>query len=62
MIDSFYIYSKANEIVKQTDTRNPMQIASDTGIMQRISGGTAHWLFRKMVLRDLWNSITRLFN
>lgn len=29
MIDSFYIYSKATEMVKQTGTRNPMKIASE---------------------------------
>ena len=37
MIDSFYIYSKATEMVKQTGTRNPMKIASEIGVMLRYS-------------------------
>ena len=36
-------------------------INSNTGIMQRIPGGTAHWLFRRLVLRDLGNSIRHWF-
>ena len=65
MIDSFYIYSKANEIVKQTDTRNPMQIASDTGIMLRYSDEldqllglyTYRWKHRIILLNDKMDDI-----
>lgn len=31
------------------------------GIMQRIPRGTAHWLFRKMVLKDIGQSIQAMF-
>lgn len=31
------------------------------GIMQRVPRGTAHWLFRGMVLRDMGDSLKRLF-
>lgn len=33
----------------------------NSGIMQRIPGGTSHWLFRKVVLQDIWESIRELF-
>lgn len=36
-------------------------INSNTGIMQRVSGGTAHWLFRKMVIQDLKYTFNRMF-
>lgn len=32
-----------------------------SGIMQRVPGGSAHWLFRKMVINDIWYSLTHLF-
>lgn len=32
-----------------------------SGIMQRVPGGSAHWLFRKMVIKDIWYSLTHLF-
>lgn len=32
-----------------------------SGIMQRIPGGTSHWLFRKVVLKDIWESVRELF-
>ena len=37
MIDSFFIYSKATDLVKQTGTNNPMKIASEIGVMLRYS-------------------------
>lgn len=60
MIDSFYIYSKANEIVKKSETRNPMRIASDLGILLRYSDGldrllglyTYRWKHRIILLND----------
>lgn len=33
LIDSLLIYSRANEAVEQAGTRNPLKIASDTGIL-----------------------------
>lgn len=30
---------------------------SRTGIMQRIAGGPAHWLFRKQVVCDIWDTL-----
>ena len=32
-----------------------------SGIMQRVPGGSAHWLFRKMVIQDIIYSLTHLF-
>lgn len=32
------------------------------GIMQRIKGGSAHWLFRKMVFKDIGRSVKELFS
>ena len=60
MIDSFYIYSKATEMVKQTGTRNPMKIASEIGVMLRYSEEldkllglyTYRWKHRIILLND----------
>ena len=41
--------------------RGPGKDYSVAGIMQRVPGGTAHWLFRRMVLRDLGTSIRNIF-
>lgn len=32
-----------------------------SGIMQRVPGGSAHWLFRKMVIKDILYTLTHLF-
>ncbi len=37
-------------------------IYTHNGIMQRIPGGPAHWLFRKQVIRDIETSIDRLLS
>lgn len=55
------MYDRQNRYNDSWRIRPIYAINSDTGIMQRISGGTAHWFFRKMVLKDLWNSITNIF-
>lgn len=31
------------------------------GLGAVVGGGVAHWLFRKMVLQDIWYSLTHLF-
>lgn len=76
MIDSFYIYSKATEMVKQTGTRNPMKIASEIGVMLRYSEEldkllglyTYRWKHRIILLNDKmeeimwheWSALTSL--
>ena len=72
MIDSFYIYSKATEMVKQTGTRNPMKIASEIGVMLRYSEEldkllglyTYRWKHRIILLNDKMEEIMAfvLFN
>lgn len=65
MIDSFYIYSKATEMVKQTGTRNPMKIASEIGVMLRYSEKldkllglyTYRWKHRIILLNDKMEEI-----
>lgn len=65
MIDSFYIYSKATDIVKQTGTHNPMKIASETGVMLRYSEEldkllglyTYRWKHRIILLNDKMDEI-----
>ena len=65
MIDSFYIYSKATEMVKQTGTRNPMKIASEIGVMLRYSDEldkllglyTYRWKHRIILLNDKMEEI-----
>ena len=65
MIDSFYIYSKATEMVKQTGTRNPMKIASEIGVMLRYSEDldkllglyTYRWKHRIILLNDKMEEI-----
>lgn len=65
MIDSFYIYSKATEMVKQTGTRNPMKIASEIGVMLRHSEEldkllglyTYRWKHRIILLNDKMEEI-----
>ena len=65
MIESFYIYSKATEMVKQTGTRNPMKIASEIGVMLRYSEEldkllglyTYRWKHRIILLNDKMEEI-----
>ena len=65
MIDSFYIYSKATDMVKQTGTRNPMKIASEIGVMLRYSEEldkllglyTYRWKHRIILLNDKMEEI-----
>ena len=65
MIDSFYIYSKANDIVKRTGTNNPMKIAPEIGILLRYSEEldkllglyTYRWKHRIILLNDKMDEI-----
>ena len=65
MIDSFYIYSKATDIVKQTGTHNPMKIASEIGVMLRYTEEldkllglyTYRWKHRIILLNDKMDEI-----
>lgn len=65
MIDSFYIYSKATDLVKQTGTNNPMKIASEIGVMLRYSDQldkllglyTYRWKHRIILLNDKMDEI-----
>lgn len=55
------MYDRQNRYNDSWRIRPIYAINSDTGIMQRVPGGTAHWLFRRMVLRDLGTSIRNIF-
>ena len=55
------LYDRQNRYNDSWRIRPIYAIKSDSGIMQRVSGGTAHWFFRDMVLRDLRTSIKRFF-
>lgn len=55
------MYDRQNRYNDSWRIRPIYAINSNTGIMQRISGGTAHWLFRSMVWRDLMTSIKCIF-
>lgn len=54
------MYDRQNRYNDSWRIRPIYAIHSDNGIMQRIPGGPAHWLFRKQVTRDMWTSIQRL--
>lgn len=56
------MYDRQNRYNDSWRIRPIYAINSDTGIMQRVSGGTAHWLFRKMVWDDLMFSISHMFD
>lgn len=56
------LYDRQNRYNDSWRIRPIYAIRSDNGIMQRVPGGTAHWLFRDMVLRDLGNSIKQVFS
>lgn len=56
------MYDRQNRYNDSWRIRPIYAINSDTGIMQRISGGTAHWLFRRMVWNDLVNSFKHVFD
>lgn len=56
------MYDRQNRYNDSWRIRPIYAIRSRDGIMQRIPGGTAHWLFRDMVLSDLWNSIKNIIN
>ena len=51
------LYDRQNRYNDSWRIRPIYAINSDTGVMQRVPGGTAHWFFREIVLKDFWNSI-----
>lgn len=55
------LYDRQNKYNEMWRIRPIYAINSNTGIMQRVSGGTAHWLFRRMVLRDMKYTYNRIF-
>lgn len=55
------MYDRQNRYNDSWRIRPIYAIHSDSGIMQRIPGGPAHWLFRKQVTRDMRTSISHLF-
>lgn len=65
MIDSLYIYSKATDIVKQTDTRDPIKIAPEIGVTLRFTEDldkllglyTYRWKHRIILLNDKMEEI-----
>ncbi|MGN0550628.1 MAG: hypothetical protein ACI4I4_02160 [Acutalibacteraceae bacterium] len=65
MINSFYIYSKATEIVKRTGTNNPMKIAPEIGVLLRHSEEldkllglyTYRWKHRIILLNDKMDEV-----
>ncbi len=56
------LYDRQNRYNDSWRIRPIYAINSISGIMQRIPGGTAHWLFQKMAWNDLMNSIKSVFN
>ena len=55
------LYDRKNKYNESWRIRHLYAVSSESGIMQRIPGGSAHWLFRKVILKDIWYSITHIF-
>lgn len=55
------MYDRKNRYNDSWRIRPIYVINYGSGIMQRVPGGSAHWLFRKMVLKDIWYTLTHLF-
>ena len=55
------LYDRKNKYNEMWRIRPIYAISTGTGIMQRIPTGTAHWLFRGMVLGDIAYTFRRLF-
>lgn len=55
------LYDRKNRYNDSWRIRPIYVINYNSGIMQRVPGGSAHWLFRKMVLHDIWYTLTHLF-
>lgn len=56
------LYDRQNRYNDSWRIRPIYAINSNSGIMQRIPGGMAHWLFQKMSWNDLMNSIKSVLN
>lgn len=54
------LYDRQNRYNDSWRIRPIYVIHSDNGIMQRIPGGPAHWLFRKQVVADIKTSLSNL--
>lgn len=52
------MYDRQNRYNESWRIRPIYAIHAHSGIMQRIPGGAAHWLFRKQVINDLWDTLT----
>ena len=54
------LYDRKNRYNESWRIRPIYAIHAGSGIMQRIPGGPAHWLFRKQVVNDLWTTLIAL--
>lgn len=54
------LYDRQNRYNYSWRIRSIYAIRTRDGLMQRVPGGTAHWLFRKMVWNDLKMSINKI--
>ena len=52
------MYDRKNRYNESWRIRPIYAIHAASGIMQRIPGGPAHWLFRKQVIIDMWDTTT----
>lgn len=51
------LFDRQNRYNESWRIRPIYAIYADSGIMQRIPGGPAHWLFRKQVVCDIWDTL-----
>lgn len=58
----FCLFDRQNRYNYSWRIRPVYVLSYDNGIMMRTHRGMAHWLFRGMVLKDLWYSITHIFS
>lgn len=56
------LYDRPNRYNESWRIRPIYAIYSYSGIMQRIKGGPAHWLFRKQVIADISDTLSCHFN
>lgn len=56
------LYDRQNRYNESWRIRPIYAIYAHSGIMQRIKGGPAHWLFRKQVFKDINETLSRHFD
>ena len=56
------MYDRQNRYNESWRIRPIYAIHAGSGIMQRIPGGPAHWLFRQQAFNDLLDTIQKKFN